>query len=535
MVFEKAAFLFVLFTILSVFPLTSAASEADVIHYSISLILEPEINSVSGNTTVTVETRDLNSLTLSLEDDLELTSVSSEDKKIDFVRTRDEINLFFDTPATGLKSIRLEYEGLLGEEVHGHAWSFSDKKGVFAVYESSWYPNIDGDRASADIAVIAPDDWISVANGAFIRHEEDKNSFIWEVDSPEIGFSFASAKYAEQQNFLKHIPVTCYLLSVREECSSTLVDILEFFSSRLSPYPYPKLALAEVEGNLNGGHGDNSLIILSSDIVRGPKFDEFLAHEAAHSWFGGMVVAEDSKWLTEGFATYAGVLYLERIDKERSKESLESKRNEYLILGRGKDERAILSSGEEYDTRFHATVYSKGAYVLHMLRYVVGDEIFSNILKEYLSRYNGKSASVEDFMNVAEEVSGIELDWFFDEWLREKSIPDYKISSLEVEENKGVYVTRGELRQEGGSIRMPVELTLLTSHGAVRKKIWAESLETEFIFDTPSRPILLDIDKDRWLLESDRENNRHIIRYPLNLQGVRLFFSNFFNSVKNIF
>ncbi len=514
-----------LLILLPTLPQALAAPKADVTHYSIKLEVIPQEEVVFGTASISMNSSELDRLTLNLDENLTVQSARLGKEDLDFQRHKKKINLAFKRPLYGANVITLRYAGSLEEDVEGHSWAHISEDGAYAVYEANWYPNMPGDRATAEIGLQVPSGWKGVSNGAFTEYAPEENIFYWEVGSPEIGFSFSSGRYLEITDYEKHRPLSCYLLSPKSGCATTLKDATTFFSSKLIPYSYPKLALAEVKGRLNGGHGDHSLILMSSDILSRSTYEEFLAHEVAHSWFGGMVTAKDSKWLTEGFATYAGVMYLESLDPGLAKEALESKRSEYLRVKDLGDDKTILSAEMEYDEVFHATVYSKGAYVLHMLRYVIGDEAFSKTLKDYLKRYNGGSASVADFQKIAEEVSGDELGWFFDEWLGSTAIPDFYIESASLRNESRTYHVSATLSQSGDVVQMPVDVSLLTSSEHLTQRVWIDSRSIEITFQTLSQPILLEVDRDEWILESDRSNNRFILRYPFNTFGLRLFIS----------
>jgi len=514
----------------SQFPSTLAASNVEAVHYKIELDFSQN-TTARGRTEISFNASGAERLTLFLDGNLSVDSARLGQEKLDFQRFRDEIWLEFNQPIHGKNQVAIDYTGSLEERVFGHSWAHLDTTSAFAVYEANWYPNIPGDRATAEIRLKAPPGWTSISNGVLTESSPEKSVFSWFVDTPEIGFSFASGRYREQKNYDKHIPINCYLKSVQADCAKTLRDSVAFFSDNLGNYSYPKMALVEVDGGLNGGHGDNSLVIMSSDILSSPKYTEFLAHEAAHSWFGGMIVAEDSKWLTEGFATYAGVMHLENLDNSLARDALGSKRKEYLNVKSSGRDKPILSANSEYDEVFHATVYSKGAYVLHMLRSVVGEEVFSQILIDYVKTYRGGSASVADFQAVSEEVSEMELSWFFNEWLQSTEVPDYYFESAETDFDGSVYSVRAVLAQSSTSFKMPVDMMLVTEEGNSSKRVWIDSAAAEVVFHSRTQPVYLEIDREGWILESRRSNNRRVIRYPLNFFGLKLLISNLVRSL----
>ena len=146
--------------------------------------------------------------------------------------------------------------------------------------------------------------------------------------------------------------------------------------------------------------------------------EDVVAHELAHQWFGDSVTlsAWPDTWLNEGFATYASALWLEHT---AGPEALEARMRRFYGAARN-----MLPPGEAPEGNlFHDTVYVRGAWTLHALRLEVGDQAFFQILRTYYDRYQYANASTEDFIAVAEEVSGQELDAFFQSWLFDREAP----------------------------------------------------------------------------------------------------------------
>jgi aminopeptidase N len=518
-----------------IFPGPSAAASPNAVHYVLELDISQN-NTVVGRTEITFKASGADSLSLLLDGNLTVVNAVLDREKLEFQHSGEEVLLEFKRPIQGTNRLVVDYAGILEHRVDGHSWAHLDSDGAFAVYEANWYPHIPSNRATAEIRLKSPPGWTSISNGALADYDPKEGVFSWVVGSPEIGFSFASGRYREQQDYEKHIPIRCYLTSVRTDCAKSLRKSLSFFSHSFGNYSYPKMALAEVGGSLNGGHGDNSLVIMSTEILGSSKYTEFMAHEAAHSWFGGRITAEDSRWLTEGFATYAGVMYLENLDSSLARKALSSKRNEYLkVKSEGRD-KPILSASGEYDDVFHATVYSKGAYVLHMLRHVVGDEAFSQILRDYVETFRSGSASVADFQALSEEVSGMELEWFFRQWLGSTAVPDYYFESVEKVFDGHLYHVKVVLAQSGdGLLKMPVDVTLVTAMGKTTKRVWIDSNSAEVEFQSKNQPIYLEIDRGGWLLESRISNNRLVLHYPLNFFGLKLLISNLARTLQAAF
>jgi len=492
--------------------------ELDVQRYSLNLTLAPENRSVSGRATIHVEAKGLSTLELELGQGLNVTSLVLNQVERSYTRKGRLIEVPLREPLDGEAEVQVSYSGRLLEGAGARRWSYMDDESAYATYESSWYPRVPGERARAEISIKAPQSWVVVSNG-------ERMGSTWEVKTPETGYSFAAGRYSLARSYAAHTPVTCYLRSPDPGCPARLSRMLEFYSTTLTSFPYPKLDLVEVSRAMSGGHGDSSLILMSPEMLRSDEREEYLAHEVAHNWFGGLVAPEDTKWLAEGLASYAAILYLENQSTVLARNSLSAMREEYLETWRRGEDKAILAQSTEYDEVFHATVYSKGALILHMLRFMMGDEGFYNALRSYLARHAWGSASVGDFRRAAEEASGLELQRFFTFWLNSTGLPDLAVQWVRVEREGERYSVTARIVQVGDVISMPVEVTARGGDEEVDRKVWIRSREQEVRLSLGSEPTVFEIDREGWLLERSRENNRYIIRYPPNLEGVKLLLS----------
>jgi aminopeptidase N len=422
------------------------------------------------------------------------------------------------------------------------------------IYESVWYPMIWGERSTADISIRVPRGQTAVSVGKLMEIKDDGeySTFVWWAYIPTRGISFTAADYKLKSTLYKHTDVKCYIFSkapyIANKCLQISIDILDFYSSKFGEYPYSKFAVAEIPEFFSGGHGDQGFIMMDSNLFRSSLPPEFLAHEIAHNWWGALVFAEGENtlrsvkgfwnfpevqsrtegeehnyWLLEGFATYSGLLYTEHKDgREKMIDSLEDKRKEYLDKIKEYSDEPIVRVEEEYgEGRYHAIVYSKGAWVLHMLRYVVGDQIYFDIMRNYARQFEGKSANIEDFQEISEEIYGRDMDWFFDQWVRGTALPDYAIGDVEVAENSGRYYIRASILQRGDTIQMPVDITLHTKGPDVTKRVWIDEPIESVTFTADARPGYLEIDQDYWILESNKFNNIYFFEYSPTLKTLK--------------
>lgn len=541
----------------------SEGGEIDILHYDMRLQIFPDEHKFNAVAFVKLKGLENNITTIdfSLNEDLQIDVIKSGGI-LNYNRHGSKITVFLDLPMNENEERELifEYSGIadtkpeLGESV----WGYIGSEGSYMIYEAVWYPMIWGDRASATVRIKVPDGQtgLSIGNLVEIVKEGAYNEFVWKTDIPARGLSFAVGDYVGKTAFFGHIPLIAYTYPMdiysSERSLKKSKDILDFYSSVFGRYPYSSLTIVEIPEFFMGGHGDQGMIMLYSRAFRKGLSTDFLAHEIAHNWWGALVSAkgehslrsgegfgifsraekkklqdqkEHNLWLLEGFATYSSILYAEHEGgREKMIASLNDVRWEYLNKIEHYPDEPIISAEEEYGRgAYHAIVYSKGALVLHMLRYVVGDEIFLKIMNTYAQRYEGKSTTIKDFQAICEEVSGRDLDWFFDEWIRKTTLPDYAIEDVRVTKSSSRYEVNFRVLQVGDITKMPVDITLHTVESDITKKVWVDKASEWVSFTTESKPVYVEVDKDHWILESDRSNNLYTISYPPNLLGIKLF------------
>jgi aminopeptidase N len=174
-----------------------------------------------------------------------------------------------------------------------------------------------------------------------------------------------------------------------------------------------------------------SCIFYAEESVTGDrKWEEVIAHEIAHQWFGDMASEKSFAhlWLSEGFATYLTDLYFEKnYGKENADKRLQKERSEVIDFLQ-KTHHPVVDSTHDLMSLLNANSYQKGGWVLHMLRQVTGDSSFQKIIQTYYNQFKGSNADTRDFEAVAEKVSGKDLRWFFDQWLYRSGLPEVDVT-----------------------------------------------------------------------------------------------------------
>jgi aminopeptidase N len=375
-----------------------------------------------------------------------------------------------------------------------------------------WLPTIDhpSDKATSEFVVTAPAQYQVVANGLLIESSDlgdGRHRTHWKQSVPiatwldNIGVAqFAVRRYGTGGG----VPLETWLFPQDREAGQATFELptrqsMEFYSERIGPYPYEKLADVEAAG-MAGGMEHASEIFFGQSSVRGRGDLSLVAHEVAHQWFGDSVTERDwdDVWLSEGFATYFQQLAVERYQgREAFVAGLRQNRRNIF-----RDEKAMpgVAVVEEKPWRGipNRIVYQKGGWTLHMLRGQVGTGTFWTGIREYYRRYRDGNASTAEFRAVMEEVSGSDLGWFFRQWL-------YRAGSPAVEGGWKYLAAAGKIEielaetQAGEVFRLPLEVALGTKPPRVAKIEMTARRQT-FEIAADQEPASVELDPDTWIL-----------------------------------
>lgn len=289
----------------------------------------------------------------------------------------------------------------------------------------------------------------------------------------------------------------------KKRVARELEIVMHLYNNLFSPYPWDHLAVTEIPGS--HGQGFPQLLHLawvSFDVQRRGVTDLFLAHEVAHQWFGHIVGwrTYHDQWLSEGFADYAGALYVQarHAGNEDFFKILKDWRERILTRGGygfwhdGPDVAPIWlgfrCASYHSPASYNNLVYSKGAYVLHMLRQAMydydndTDSRFFTLLRVYVDRFAGQEAGTEDFQRLVEEFTGEPMDWFFNQWVYGTGIPRFEYRWSRDTLPDGRWVVRGRIDQiePDPPFRVDMPVTIVTEMGRRTTLISIGGALTEF-------------------------------------------------------
>ena len=359
---------------------------------------------------------------------------------------------------------------IIGKNVHGNRSVFADNWPNRARF---WFPCKDhpSDKATVSYTIHAPSKWKVVANGALIEKpkvsaenaigsKESRHIWKWKSSVPiptynmvigaaEMDIStLGVASFAFSPSSLRSdgsIEISNYTFPEDTEKSQASfarsVEMVNFFATKIGPYPYEKLANVQSSTRFGGMENASAIFYSQEAIAKGKNIETTVSHEIAHQWFGNSVTEKEwhHLWLSEGFATYFGALFFEQSNgRDNFIERMNESKNR--IFQSKVTDRPIV----DYEVRdlfklLNSNNYPKGAWVLHMLRGLLGEEIFFRGISKYYNQYNNRTALTKDFMKAMEEVSGKNLQYFFDQWIFSPGYPiiEFKQNWIPINNGKG--------------------------------------------------------------------------------------------------
>lgn len=306
-------------------------------------------------------------------------------------------------------------------------------------YTSNWLPSVDdtNDKMEFDLSIKADSDYQVISNGQLLNIEKSEGYNTWHYDMQKPMSSYLVAltigKYNKQELTSKSgIPIELYYYpedSARVEPTYRYTKkMFDFLEEEIGvPYPWQNYKQVPVKDFLYSGMENTSLTIFSDDFMIDEtsfvdkNYVNVNAHELAHQWFGDFVTATEGKhhWLQEGFATYYALLAEHEVFGDDYYYNRLYEYAKELIVQEQEDQATALLDAKASSTTF----YKKGAWALHMLKEIVGEQVFKQAVKNYLNAYAYKNVETQDFITEVEKLYGQNLNSFENEWLLSKTLP----------------------------------------------------------------------------------------------------------------
>jgi aminopeptidase N len=505
----------------------------DVLHYDLSLSVNPASEWISGTVTVEFEALEaIDRVILDLVDTLTVSAVRVGGTPAAFDHTDDLLTVTLSPPLDqgSLAQVAIDYHGYPSSpntELNLPAFSFdthgNDEVLLFTfsapTFARAWWPCKDVlyDKATARLAVSVPDTLVVASNGILEDVTDLGNGtkrYVWYESYPIVTYlvSLAISNYEIFHDYYHYAPgdsMDVINFVFPEDLEDAMVDfaptvqMIEYFADTFGPYPFvtEKYGMAEI--NFYGAMENQTCTSYGGYLIRGNNSrDWVVAHELSHQWWGDMITPSDWRdiWLNEGFATYCEALWFEHVGGRQAYfDYMQSRRLSWPFLG------TVYDPSDLYGI----TVYWKGSWVLHMLRWVMGDEAFFDALRSYAAdvRFAYRNANTEEFRAVCESFHGASLERFFDQWIHSDGQPEYIYDwkSRAMGGSHVVDVTIDQI-QPRRVYEMPLEVRFTLAVGDSSVVVWNNASTQSYSFNMPTTVLGVSLDPDGWVLADKTES-----------------------------
>ena len=506
-----------------------------VVDYALSIDLPDSGSSIHGDATLTVRrTQPVDTLTLDLRK-LRVERITVDGRSTRFARTDSTIGIPLPRGAGGTFKVRVVYtgavtDGLIARKDSAGRWTyFGDNWPNRARY---WIPSIDhpSQKATVSWSVTAPLGQTVIANGSLVENrtlpmaQRRRVLARWRESKPitpylmviavaplvKLDLGETACGLAELQ---RCVPQSVYVApeqkGILPGAFNRAGDIVQFFASRIGPFPYEKLAHVQSETRFGGMENATAIFYADALFRKGGVSEGLIAHETAHQRFGDAVTERvwPDVWLSEGFATYFAALWNQHAHGDSAfRAELERLRSEILSDTNAVPKRPVIDTIEtDLLALLNVNSYQKGGFVLHMLRSELGDSAFFAGIRGYYARHKHGTAVTADLQVALQDASGRNLRSFFDQWLRRPGYPEVTVSWTGTDDARRTTVS---VTQSGrfGYFELPLPVVLIDRNGARRQfriPVAARAV-TRFDIDYPGAEIVrVIVDPDVTVLVRD--------------------------------
>ena len=392
---------------------------------------------------------------------------------------------------------------------------------------SVWCPTIDkpNQKTTQEMYLTVPDKFVTLSNGLLLNKKKNADGTrtdYWKMDLPHAPYLFfiGVGDFAIIKDSYKGKEVSYYVdkeyASVARKIFGQTPEMMAFFS-KITGVDYPWSKYAQITGHdYVSGAMENTTATLHSDaaqqdareLIDGNRWESVIAHELFHHWFGDYVTTESWSNITlnESFANYSETLWFEyKNGKDAGDAHNYSDMQGYLQSNSANKDLVRFYYHNKEDV-FDAVSYNKGGRILHMLRNYIGNDAFNKALNLYLNTYKFKATEVQQLRLIFEEVTGRDLNWYWNQWFYGGGHPSLDINYSYDNTAKKVQMIVKQTQSGEKVFRLPVDVDIYFGPDKVRNPIWVKNKVDTFYFIADKKPDLINFDGEKMLLCTKKEN-----------------------------
>src|SRR5271163_4645119 len=532
--------------------------------YKIEAELTPHLHQISARAKVKFTAlQDLSVAVFELHNDLRVTRVLDDNQQpLSAERVTQDSTIRVPLP-TGLAkdastTLTFEYEGEIenadDSPVPGLKLAYIGDDTSYLLYSGRWFP-VSGygmNRFTSTISVTVPAHMLVIGSGKSTVSDNPPSKKPNTNGLPTKTFTFIYAKpsfpgtiiagiFQEYKSDDAGLDLHVYFKPSHQALApaytTTAVQEFTYFITLYGLPASQKLNVVELPGDTVPYAWAPQIAALAGPSITEKTNYRLLANAIAHQWWGVSVspATKDDWWLSDGFSRYSEAMYVENAAGTGGLEEVVKD----MSVGALAYDTVPLSSASKLDifsTEFQSLATDKGAMILHMLRWVLGEDKYNKTMRDFASEFAGKSASMDDFKAIAEKNYGDQLTWFFSQWLDSTGAPEFKLKYTTYrlggsaatkeqqpkEEKAAGFRVTGEVSQDLDLFRMPVDIKIDTDGKTENKRIEVVGTTSPFTIETFGRPRRIAIDPDHHVLtnSSDVKQRSAILRgQALQQQG----------------
>ncbi len=476
---------------------------------------------------------------------------------LQFTNTKEYLNIKLDKTYKGGEAytIYIDYISKPNElEVKGSA-AISDAKGLYFINpkgeeknkptqiwtqgeteaNSAWVPTIDrtNQKTTTEFCLTVPSKYVSLSNGRLvsqIKNTDGTRTDCWKMELPHAPYLMfmGIGDFAIVKDSYKGKEVSYYVEKEYEKVARRIFgltpEMIKFFSEKVTGVDYPWNKYAQMVGrDYVSGAMENTTSTLhgeasqqnARELLDGNGWENTIAHELFHQWFGDYVTAESWSNITvnESFADYSEYLWQEyKYGKDAALEENNAKLLRYLSNPADAKKDLVRYYYADKEDVFDNVSYPKGGRILNMLRHYIGDNAFFQSLNLYLTTYKFGNGNPDKLRLAMEQVSGRDLNWYFNQWYFGSGHPKVDISYAydAAAQKASVFIKQ---TQAGDKIfKLPIDVDIYNGATKTRSTVWMENKADTFTFSAATKPDLINVDGDKYLLW-DKKDNKTLAEY----------------------
>ena len=391
---------------------------------------------------------------------------------------------------------------------------------------SAWFPTIDkpNQKTTEEIYMTVPSKYVTLSNGLLISQKKNTDGTrtdYWKMDLPHAPYLFfmGVGDYSIIKDSHNGKEVSYYVekeyAPVARKIFGETPNMIGFYEKITGvPYAWPKYSQIVGRDYVSGAMENTSATLHQEsayqnarELTDGNRWEDVIAHELFHQWFGDLVTTQSWSNITlnESFADYSETLWNEyRYGKDKGDEHIWENRQTYLSNPANAQKDLVRYNYKDKEDVFDQVSYPKGGAILHMLRNYVGDDAFYKSLNKYLTDNRFKSAEVAQLRLAFEAVTGEDLHWFFNQWYYGSGHPKIKIDYNYTGDMEQVIIQ--QTQNTGKIFRLPIAVDVYNATNKLRYKIWMTHQADTFYFHSATKPTLVNVDADKILLVEKTDN-----------------------------